>query len=108
MDKKFVPYELPPNCQWTTLKNISELSKKFRAENNLSLDDWQKKLGEVCKINPPKIYVKDLPDDLKVSFLPMAAVSIDGEIINPQIKLLGEVKKGYTNFIEDNIKITSQ
>lgn len=82
-----------------------ELSKNFRAENNLSLDDWQEKtLGEVCKINPPKISTANLSDDLEVSFFPMTSLSeTEGKITNPQIKFLGEVKSGYTNFSEGDV-----
>lgn len=82
-----------------------ELSKNFRAENNLSLDDWQEKtLGAVCKINPPKISTANLSDDLEVSFFPMTSLSeTEGKITNPQIKFLGEVKSGYTNFFEGDV-----
>ena len=82
-----------------------ELTKNFRAKNNLSLDDWQEKtLGEVCKINPPKISTANLSDDLKVSFFPMTSLSeTEGKITDPQIKFLGEVKSGYTNFSEGDV-----
>ena len=82
-----------------------ELSKNFRAENNLSLDEWQEKtLDEVCKINPPKISTANLSDDLEVSFFPMTSLSeTEGKITNPQIKFLGEVKSGYTNFSEGDV-----
>ena len=82
-----------------------ELSAKFRAENNLSLDDWQQKiLGEIIEINPPKISTKNLSDDLEVSFFPMESLSkIEGKITKPQTKLLGKVKRGYTNFSEGDV-----
>lgn len=82
-----------------------ELTKNFRADNGLTLNAWQeKKLGEVCQINPPKISTQNLSDDLEVSFFPMASLSeVEGKITKPQIKRLGEVKRGYTNFSEGDV-----
>ena len=82
-----------------------DLTKNFRADSGLTLDDWQeKKLGDVCQINPPKISTRNLSDDLEVSFFPMASLSeVEGKITKPQIKKLGEVKRGYTNFSEGDV-----
>ena len=82
-----------------------DLTKNFRSEHGLTLDDWQeKKLGDVCQINPPKISTQNLSDDLDVSFFPMASLSeVEGKITKPQIKKLGEVKRGYTNFSEGDV-----
>ena len=67
-----------------------ELSQLWRDEHGTTLDNWQRcLLGDVCKINPPKISTRDLSDDLEVSFVPMAAVSdVRGEITAPQRKPL--------------------
>lgn len=82
-----------------------ELSKLWREEHGLILDSWQHcQLGDVCKINPPKISTRGLSDDLEVSFIPMAAVSeIYGEITTPKKKFLHEVKSGFTNFAEGDV-----
>lgn len=82
-----------------------ELTKKWREENGISLESWEeKKLSELCKINPSKINVKELEDDTLVSFIPMPSVSdVLGKIDNPQQRALGEVKKGYTNFSEGDV-----
>jgi type I restriction enzyme S subunit len=62
------------------------------------------KLTEMCKINPSKNEIKHLPDDAQVTFVPMTAVNeITGEIEKPEIRLLGEVKKGYTYFREGDV-----
>jgi len=62
------------------------------------------KLTEMCKINPSKNEIKHLSDDTQVTFVPMTAVNeITGEIEKPEIRLLGEVKKGYTYFREGDI-----
>lgn len=84
---------------------IGELTKLWRDEHGITLDDWQRcLLGDVCQINPPKISTRDLSDDLEVSFVPMAAVSdVRGEITAPQKKFLREVKRGFTNFSEGDV-----
>lgn len=82
-----------------------ELTELWRDEHGTTLDSWENcLLGDVCKINPPKISTQDLPNDLEVSFVPMAAVSAElGEITDPQKKTLGEVKSGFTNFSEGDV-----
>ena len=63
-----------------------------------------KKLREICIINPRKTEIKDLPDNLEVSFIPMAAVDdISGSIIIQEKKLLSKVKKGYTYFKDGDV-----
>lgn len=66
---------------------------------------WElKQLGDVCAINPSKAEVRGYPDDLDVTFVPMAAVSeAGGAIDSPDIRKLGEVKKGYTYFREGDV-----
>ena len=82
-----------------------ELTANWRKHHGLTMDSWEEKtLGEVCKVNPPKINTKNLPDDLEVSFFPMASLSeITGEIVNPEIRALGKVKNGFTNFSEGDV-----
>ena len=61
-------------------------------------------LSEICKINPPKISTKGLPDDLEVSFVSMSSLSANkGIIVESQIKKLIEVKNGFTNFSEGDV-----
>ena len=54
------------------------------------------KLADVCQVNPrlPKEY--DETQD--VSFLAMASVSEDGELLNQETRVLSETKKGFTYF----------
>jgi len=62
------------------------------------------RLGECCKINPSKSEVKNLPDNIQVTFVPMTAINENtGKIENPEIRLLGEVRKGYTYFREGDV-----
>lgn len=63
-----------------------------------------KKIGEICSINPSKSELRNLPDNLEVSFIPMSFIDeVSGSIIAQKKKLLGEVKKGYTYFRENDV-----
>jgi len=61
-------------------------------------------LGEACEINPKKSELNSLPEDLEVSFVPMADLNENQIDFKPvQIKPLGEVIKMYTYFKEDDV-----
>ena len=63
-----------------------------------------KKLGEVAILNPKKSELKDLPDDLLVSFIPMSALDeITQTIKTNELRKLSNVRKGYTYFKEGDI-----
>ncbi|REJ52688.1 MAG: restriction endonuclease subunit S [Microcystis aeruginosa DA14] len=60
-------------------------------------------LQDIAEINP-KLPYTDLDDSLTVSFLPMASVEeVSGKYDLSQTRLYGEVKKGYTAFINGDI-----
>lgn len=82
-----------------------ELTTQWRKEHDVGMESWKKTiLKNVCKVNPKKIDTNGLPDNLEVSFLPMASLSeISGEIMEPKIKLLKDVKTGFTNFSEGDV-----
>ena len=82
-----------------------ELTKQWRRENGVSDESWEEKtIGDVCTVNPKKIDAKKLDDNLEVSFIPMAAVSdVFGEIVNPEVKNLQDVRTGFTNFAEGDV-----
>jgi len=62
------------------------------------------KLTKICKINPSKSEVKHLPDNMQVTFVPMVAINeISGRIEKPEVRLLGEVRNGYTYFRENDV-----
>lgn len=67
--------------------------------------DWEMvELGEVCEVNPKKAEIKELDDNLEVSFVPMADLNENQIDFTPnQSKLLSEVYKGYTYFKEDDV-----
>lgn len=82
-----------------------ELTKQWRRENGVSDESWEERtIGDVCTVNPKKIDVKNLDDNLEVSFVPMAAVSdVFGEIVNHEVKNLQDVRTGFTNFSEGDV-----
>lgn len=82
-----------------------ELTVKWRKKNNIDLSSWENGiLMDFCKINPKKINTKEFDDDMIVSFIPMPCVSdIWGKIVKKELRKLGEVKKGYTNFFEGDV-----
>jgi type I restriction enzyme S subunit len=85
-------------------ENISKNMEGIQGPYDLP-EGWKwVRLEECCKINPSKSEVKNLPDNLQVTFVPMTAVNENtGRIENPEIRLLGGVRKGYTYFKEGDI-----
>ena len=61
-------------------------------------------IGEIAKVNQRNQKVRELSDDLAVTFVPMAAVDADlGIISTPQTIALTKVKQGFTSFMEDDV-----
>ena len=59
-------------------------------------------LKDLCVLNPK--HPKETPDDLEVSFVPMAAVSEKtGTITDAKVRRFGEVRKGYTQFADGDV-----
>jgi type I restriction enzyme M protein len=67
--------------------------------------EWETvEIGSVCEFNPKKSEVRNLADDLKVSFVPMADLNEHRMLFNiKQIKNKAEVYKGYTYFKENDV-----
>lgn len=65
---------------------------------------WDKmKLSNCCYVNPRKSEIHYFNDDLDVSFISMASVSVDGSIDTSEVKKYKEVKKGFTYFYENDV-----
>ena len=66
---------------------------------------WPKKpLKDLAILNPSKREVRDMSDETIVSFIEMAAVSEEGEIVRQDERPISSVIKGsYTYFSEDDI-----
>ena len=73
-----MPYKLPNNWVWT-------------------------RLGDITDINPKK-KILDFNDDEEISFVPMKAVSDEtGKIEEMEYEKYSKLKKGYTQFIEEDV-----
>lgn len=68
-------------------------------------DTWQSvMLKDVVQVNPKKMDASNIRDEQLCTFIPMASVSaITGEIEVYETRKFSEVKKGYTNFLEDDV-----
>ena len=72
----------------------------------LKRDEWETvRLGEVCEVNPSKKFNTTISDELPVGFLPMEAVSNDGDILRVDSRKYGEVKKGFSGFQDGDVLI---
>jgi type I restriction enzyme S subunit len=59
-------------------------------------------IADLCELNPK--HDRSCPPDLPVSFVPMAAVcEVDGRIVSPEVRPLGEVSRGYTHFADGDV-----
>ncbi|MCC6856579.1 MAG: restriction endonuclease subunit S [Microbacteriaceae bacterium] len=59
----------------------------------------------MATLNPSKSEVNSLPGGTEVTFLPMEAVSEDGEIIGGEVRQIGSVYAGYTYFRDGDVLI---
>lgn len=60
-------------------------------------------LGKCCVLNPKKGEDKRLRSGMKVSFIPMSAITENGNIDVSETKLYDEVKTGFTYFSENDV-----
>ncbi len=66
--------------------------------------DWNyEKLSDLCVINPPKKEVRNLDENIEITFIPMHSVSEKGKIISREKKKLRDVINGYTYFKEGDV-----
>ena len=63
----------------------------------------EQRLGECCVINPKKNIDSRLEEDLVISFIPMASVSENGEILKLEDRFYRDVKNGFTYFCEGDV-----
>ena len=81
-----------------------ELTKEWRAKNNIIRSEERSKLGDIVKINPKRDKLIDIDDNKECTFVPMPSVSeITGVVENPLIEKYSKVKKGYTYFKENDV-----
>ncbi len=68
-------------------------------------EGWElKTLGKACQVNVRDRRLRELPDNLSMSFVPMAVVAAEqGAIATPQIRPLKDVCKGFTPFVDGDV-----
>lgn len=68
-------------------------------------EGWQlKRIADMADVNPKIPNKGSIPDSMDVQFLPMKLVEeVSGKINLTELRLYGEVKKGYTPFINDDV-----
>jgi type I restriction enzyme S subunit len=68
-------------------------------------DEWEwSTIEEICQVNQRDVKLRELPDDLPVSFVPMAAVDAErGVIATPEVRPLSKVRKGFTPFADGDV-----
>lgn len=63
-------------------------------------------IAGICDVNPREAVLRDLPEGLEVTFVPMAAVDADqGTIAFPGERTLGEVRRGFTPFRDGDVVV---
>lgn len=67
--------------------------------------DWPMvELSKICDVNPKKLQISDMDQEIKVSFVPMADINENQMSFEPkQKKRLSEVFKGYTYFQNEDV-----
>jgi len=59
---------------------------------------------ELAEVNPRGVLTQTLTDNTEVSFVPMSAISEETAAIERlEVRMLGEVRRGYTSFQEDDV-----
>jgi type I restriction enzyme M protein len=80
----------------------AEIEKKV--ERTFQLNFPLKNIKQIARTNPSKTEIKDLENDMIVSFIDMASVSNEGFIEHKEDRQLKAVRKGsYTYFAENDI-----
>lgn len=78
ISKEEEPYEIPKNWKWVKLECITEIN--------------------------PKKKILNIDENEKMSFLPMKSISdVTGEILKIEYESYSKLKKGYTQFLENDI-----
>lgn len=78
--------------------------KRLLDENGVRFKgEWcEVSLSAICEINPKKL---PSPEDGKVSFIAMEAVSEDAKLLSSVIRDYSDVSKGFTSFAENDVLI---
>lgn len=75
---------------------LSDTGERFSGEWKVG------KLSDICTVNPKK---SEAPEDGRVSFIPMDAVSEEAKIMRREERAYTEVDKGFTSFRDNDVLI---
>jgi type I restriction enzyme S subunit len=105
IDKKLAAVEKAKKAAEEQMKAAGALVEAFVAEMMNDKSYRKVKISDVCSVNPTtRGKLNDLENDMQVTFVPMPAVSAEmGTIVEPEIKALKEVRKGFTYFENDDV-----
>lgn len=84
----------------------SPMTSRLRGRRETGLPaSWTRvTLGETAHINPRDASIRSLPDELPVSFVPMAAVEAEhGTISSSDERSIAQVRKGFTPFRDGDV-----
>ena len=85
---------------------LGELEEILEGDTLRTVGDWQAlPISEVAAVNPRRdALLRSMDDRLVATFVPMAAVDeVSGTIAKPEVKTLGELRKGFTPFVENDV-----
>ncbi|WP_283700454.1 Eco57I restriction-modification methylase domain-containing protein [Clostridium perfringens] len=80
------------------MNEIQEITKEILQKNTVNTT-----IGDKFIINPSKQELESFDDNMKVSFIDMSSISTEGTINKRVIKKLGDVKKDYTYFADNDV-----
>ena len=85
------------------ITKYDELTQSLFLEMFGELEGDKVSLSSICEVNPKKSQISSLDRSLKVSFVPMANVSEEGELSLVEERTIDEVWSGFTYFQEDDV-----
>ena len=105
---KFQKFERLIEKQKALLKKLDDLVKsqfiEMFGELGKDIKGWGlRPLGDCCELNPRKSDDSRLAAGLEVTFVPMPAVSENGEMDSSCVKLYEQVQTGFTYFAENDV-----
>ena len=85
------------------IEKYDELTQSLFLDMFGELEGDKVSLSSICEVNPKKAQISSLDRSLKVSFVPMANVSEEGELSLVEERTIDEVWSGFTYFQEDDV-----
>lgn len=123
LNQDILDFEIPVPKDIEIIKNIVQERDNFEKVEYKKLDEIEEcknqiqeitdnifrenvdkiNISEKFDINPSKQQVENISEDTKISFLDMASISTEGRILKKKIKRIGDVKKDYIYFADNDV-----